>query len=183
MTIDPDLIEKVRAELHEGMPVRFIAGSGPLMTVTKVLPTHQVKVEWQEGEITRRATFPRGMLAIGHETAEEAGQLPINTLQAKIHQTALIKGWWENGERNVGELLALIHSEVSEALECYRNGHDVDDVWIEDGKPEGVFVELADVIIRILDAAGWYEMDMAKILAVKMKYNERRPRRHGGKRV
>jgi len=178
-----DLHAQVRADLQPDTPVRFLGG-GPLMTVTEVLPnTKEVKVQWMDDGITRKATFPRGMLAIGHETPEEAGQLPINVLQERIHQTAVSKGWWDDGDLNFGELCALIHAKVSEAFEAYRDGHDIDEVWVDDGKPEGVFVELADVIIRILDAAERYKVDMAKIISVKMRFNQSRAHRHGGRRA
>ena len=46
--------------------------------------------------------------------------LTINDLIQISHNTAKEKGWWDDSNRNVGELLALIHSEISEALEVYR---------------------------------------------------------------
>lgn len=48
-------------------------------------------------------------------------------------------------------------------------------------KPEGIAVELADCIIRILDWAGKEGMDMESIINEKMAYNRTRPYRHGGK--
>ena len=50
-----------------------------------------------------------------------------------------------------------------------------------DSKPEGVTSELADVLIRIFDFCGKYQLPLGKILIEKMEYNKKRPYRHGGK--
>jgi NTP pyrophosphatase (non-canonical NTP hydrolase) len=104
----------------------------------------------------------------------------LNDLAADIHETAKDKGWWEE-DRNFGEMIALAHSELSEALEAWRKVH----FWhyVEDGKPEGVGVELVDCVIRILDIMAANNVDIDRIMAAKMAYNETRPYRHGGKRA
>jgi NTP pyrophosphatase (non-canonical NTP hydrolase) len=105
----------------------------------------------------------------------------IAELQADIHQNAVEHGWWEE-ERNFGELMMLIATEVSEAYEHYRNNQDIVEVFYGKGdKPDGVPIELADVIIRVLDVAGHYGMDMEEAVKIKMAFNETRPYRHGGK--
>ena len=83
--------------------------------------------------------------------------MTIQKLIIDSHKTSISKGWWENPDRNIGELLALIHSEISEALEVYREqGNDgLKKIWTEnDGKPEGFTIELADAVIRIADLCG-----------------------------
>lgn len=84
--------------------------------------------------------------------------------------------------------LALIHSEVSEALETYRvSGNRT---WTEvDGKPEGWLSELADVVIRVAELVNMTVSDATafdQAVRQKMEYNRRRadvPARHGGKGI
>ncbi len=106
--------------------------------------------------------------------------------QHTVHQVAREKGWWDR-ERSFPELIALMHSELSEALEEYRRGGD--GMWYRavpegaTGKPEGIAVELADCVIRILDACAQYGVDLEEALARKVAYNRTRPYRHGNKQA
>jgi len=120
----------------------------------------------------------------------------INELVQEAHENAISKGWWEE-DRSFGELIALIHSELSEALEDYRRGKHTDEVWYEGNhegekvwsyikddkcqKPCGIPSELADVVIRIFDTCGRYGIDLEKAIAEKMAYNATRSHKHGGK--
>ncbi|MCV4233342.1 hypothetical protein OHJ21_19345 [Virgibacillus sp. LDC1] len=120
----------------------------------------------------------------------------INELVQEAHQNAVSKGWWDE-DRSFGEIIALIHSEASEALEDHRNGKGVNEVWYEgkyEGqdvwsyikdekcqKPCGIPSELADIVIRVFDACGRYNIDLEQAITEKMEYNATRPQRHGGK--
>lgn len=105
----------------------------------------------------------------------------INDLVKRAYDNSYKHGFWEK-EKNFGEVIALMHSELSEAFEEYRNGRDFKETYYEDGnKPCGIPSELADVVIRIFDFCGGKDIDLEKIILEKMEYNESRPYKHGKK--
>jgi NTP pyrophosphatase (non-canonical NTP hydrolase) len=101
---------------------------------------------------------------------QKSKALTINELIKECHSTARAKGWWDN-ERNEGELIALMHSELSEALEAMRNHLG----------EEAIAEELVDCCIRIFDYCGARNIDLEKAFVKKMSYNKTRPFRHGKK--
>lgn len=105
----------------------------------------------------------------------------INEWAKEVHQNAVDHGWWES-PRSVGELLMLVVSEVSEAFEEIRNGHEMTETYYsEGGKMEGVPSELADVVIRVMDLCEFYGVDLESAIAEKHNFNKTRPYKHGGK--
>jgi NTP pyrophosphatase (non-canonical NTP hydrolase) len=86
-----------------------------------------------------------------------------------------IKGFWDHN-RNQGEIIALIHSELSEALEAMRHGNPPDDKI-----PEftGVEAELADAVIRILDYGTGMGYRIGEAIVAKIAYNPSREPMHG----
>lgn len=107
----------------------------------------------------------------------------IDGLVTEAHGTAVKKGWYD-AERQAPELLCLVHSELSEALEEYRAHRGEREVYFgPTGKPEGFPIELADAVIRIADMCGAFDIDLAAAIQTKLEYNATRPHRHGGKKA
>lgn len=105
----------------------------------------------------------------------------IQEMSERAHARATTSGFYDyQPQRNQTEILArlaLIHSEVSEAIEAVRAGQLA--LTEIDGKPEGMVVELADAMIRIGDLCAWLELDLEGATAAKMLFNAQRPYRHG----
>lgn len=118
----------------------------------------------------------------------------LNAFADEVHKNAVTHGWWEE-ERSFAEIIALCHSELSEALEEYRKDADICYYYDNDGdictdmtayngeKLEGIGVELADCVLRILDYCGKENIDIAEILKLKHEFNKTRDFKHGGKRI
>ena len=98
----------------------------------------------------------------------------FNTMKARILADNTAKGFWD-APRNVGELIALMHSELSEALEAHRK--DLDDNHLPHRK--GVEVELADCMIRIMDTAAGLNLNVVEAMIEKLAYNRTRAHKHG----
>jgi len=93
----------------------------------------------------------------------------IDRLSSICHASSVIPGWWDN-PRNPGELIALMHSELSEALEGIRK--DAQDDHLPEFK--SVEVELADALIRIFDYAGAANLRLGEAFVAKLAYNAQR---------
>lgn len=127
--------------------------------------------------------------------------MTITELVTAAHKNAVEKGFYERlPEKNIGEMLMLIVSELGEALEADRKGKYVNnrvdipkllEVVHEPDKYLCLFQacdikdsfedELADAVIRIADLAGWLGIDLEAHIQAKMAYNRTRPPKHGKK--
>ena len=127
-----------------------------------------------------------------HEKKEKVMSKTIDELTTEILAINEEKGWNEGDVEDVNvvsSMLLMIHAEVSEAAEALRDGEvDLSRVG-GDGKPEGMIVELADVMIRVMHLAGMLkqrediEMSLCAAIKAKLAYNRTRPYRHGGKAI
>lgn len=103
-------------------------------------------------------------------------QIALESMVKECHDRAVAGGWYSDPvtgkriERNVGELIALIHSEVSEALEGARKNKQDDHL----PNRKAVEVEFADAIIRICDTAGYLGLDLGGAYVEKLAYNAQR---------
>ena len=105
----------------------------------------------------------------------------LNDLRDECHGIAKEKGWYSDGDRNVGEALMLVVTEVAEAMEEVRVGRMGTYRDALTGKPEGFEIEIADILIRLFDLAGYLKIDLDEAVRQKIAYNRTRPVRHGGK--
>lgn len=123
--------------------------------------------------------------------------MTLNELAKEIHENAVAHGFWDE-DRPLSEVLMLIVSELAEALEEARAGDKMNGriscmhYYSGEGyvssvptncckKPEGIVVEVADALIRILDWCGHEGIDIEGIVREKHEYNKTRPYKHGKK--
>ena len=92
--------------------------------------------------------------------------MKISEMQKKAYAIATEKGFYKK-QREFGVWIALIHSELSEALEADRKGDS-----------RGVAEELADVVIRVMGLCSILEIDLETAIKRKMKINNSRPYLH-----
>ena len=128
----------------------------------------------------------------------------LNEMAKVVHGISTEHGWWDGKDPTDADVLlvkiALMHSELSEAVEEVRDGVDLTQMFgvqvdslhtprrpidvfglRADEKPVGFGIELADAIIRILDTCAAVGIDIDEAVSAKIAYNRTRPFKHGGK--
>lgn len=95
----------------------------------------------------------------------------------EMYDNNVNKGFWPEN-RNIGEALALVHSEISEALEGLRQGNPADD---KIPQHSCMAAELADAIIRIMDISQGLKLNVGQAIVDKHNFNLTRPHKHGKK--
>ena len=103
----------------------------------------------------------------------------FSNLQKEAHKNAKDKGFWEDDSGDI-VAIALMHSELSEALEAIRHGNQPSDHIPEFS---GVEEEFADVLIRIFDTCEKRGYRLADAVIAKMRFNRTRSYKHDGKTV
>ena len=98
----------------------------------------------------------------------------FGVIQQKIHHNAVYHGFW-NDDPDPARFIALMHSELSEALEALRKGNPASEKIAGSHLAE----ELADCIIRIMDFAGGMDLDVGQAIVDKHNYNIGRSHKHG----
>ena len=135
----------------------------------------------------------------GEAVIQKGTPMTINGLVKEAHENACKHGFWDKAP-DFGTSIALIHSELSEALEEMRAGNrirpgnpEIPPVYYSGNgyvstkqteccpKPEGYATELADAVIRIADLCGAMGIDLEAVIREKMEYNATRPKMHGKK--
>lgn len=118
--------------------------------------------------------------------------MSLNDLRNEMHKAAKEKGFWK-GQRNVGELLMLIVSELGEGIEAHRKKRYCDMDKFEAALKSGADFktafethvkdtfedEMADALIRILDLCGGFDINIQNQVTYKLKYNQTREQLHG----
>lgn len=154
--------------------------------------------------------YDRGCLLEGEEY--KTAPFGFNRLAKEVHENAVAHGWWEeerglpevlmlcvselaealeeyrNGRptlyypRNAGGVCCEEDGSAHCGSRPYNPNNPEAPCSAQSKKPEGVAVELADCVIRILDYCGHAGIDLEEAIRIKHEYNKSRPYRHGGKK-
>lgn len=170
--------------LNVGAVIKYQGEEFEIISSQFSVPANDVVYEMKH--CVRGGSVVRG---ITHDILVNSGEATIvkdnqdkslNGIVKSVHLNAVSHGWWDQ-EREFGTICMLITSEIAEAFEHFRDGKPAH--FLVDGKPDGIAVELADVVIRVMDYFGYMGWDLEKTILEKHEYNKTRPYKHGGKKA
>lgn len=206
-----DTVFPHEGEYWLGMDKVWLATCDLLVVLPGVSPGTRMEEEWAKelgipiftlsgdlNDLLNKAWGPLHTKIMNLQKAklERPENIGFRQLINTAHNTAINKGWWKDWAAlaelrlqqtdKIAALLALVHTEVSEAVEDLRvtdPAHLPKRRISDSGKPEGFATELADVIIRVMDLSAGLGIDLTAAVQEKMEYNSTRPMRHGGKKL
>lgn len=102
----------------------------------------------------------------------------LDQLIKNVYENAVRKGLWEK-PLTFAEFIDRCKEELYEAVLEFENGNSYNNIYLVCGKPEGIPIELADVIILIFSFCCKYGIEIEKAINMKHQYNTTRPYKHG----
>lgn len=100
----------------------------------------------------------------------------LEQLQQQVYEANALQGFWDGAQDSVPGKIALMHTELSEMLEADRKG-----IEVSEHLPEftGIEEEAADMMIRLMDFSGRFNLRLGQAVTAKLLFNLNRPHKHG----
>lgn len=169
--IDDWVIEDSEGDLHFCNPGIFAKTYSIIPEKKGNIESESEENELEEDEFENAEDMLEDYKSFQCRCITIAKKITIPELIKECHRITVERDFWGDEERNDGELIALMHSELSEALEILRRN----------GPKKALAEELADLCIRVFDYCGGREIDLETAIRKKMEINKTRSYKHGKK--